>query len=158
MKKPIKLVMDKFPYLQHFKTRIANRQQLIDLNNKIKEQIPLEIELTESIYEKRKLEKELVLLEMEQAKNYKQLNDDEIFFKNFKSKMVDGIDKVNASYDKLVAAAKSLNNPEIEKKFKEYANFDFTKNWESKVSFYLELEQLTHNVTQEIKIIQFSKD
>lgn len=153
MKKPMSIIMDKFPYLKHFKKRVNSRQKLININNRLIDEIPKKIENTTELYEKRKLEKELILLEIEQAKNHKQLNDDESFFTHYEKKMKSGVEKVNRNYFEVIDSAMKLidTNSDIANKFTEYEKFDFSKNWEAKVSFYLELEILLEKISEESK-------
>ena len=144
MKNKMKLVMDKFPFLKHNQEKIQKRQSLIDLNKKLILEIPSQIKKAQDTFDKLKLEKELIHLELEQAKNYKQLADDEVFFKAFREKMKSGIEKVNLHYDNVVKEARKhiLNNELFAEKFKQFEQFDFENNWEAKVSFFLELELL----------------
>lgn len=144
MKNKMKLVMDKFPFLKHTQDKIQKRQRIIDLNKKLVLEIPSQIAKTDDSFSKLKLEKELVQLELEQAKNYKQLADDEVFFKTFREKMKTGVEKVNLHYDDVVKEARKhiLKNTLFAEKFKQFEQFDFENNWEAKVSFFLELELL----------------
>ena len=134
--------MDKFPYLKHLKNKIELREKLIEANNNIKTELPFMIEQSKNQYEKHKYQKELLLLDMEQAKNYKQLSDDQNFFKAFREKMKEGAEKTNAKFDVLFEQAKKSKDKKIQEKIQQFKQFDFSKNWEAKVSFYLELEEL----------------
>lgn len=144
MKNKMKLVMDKFPFLKHTQDKIQKRQRIIDLNKKLVLEIPSQISKTDDNFQKLKLEKELVQLELEQAKNYKQLADDEVFFKTFREKMKAGVEKVNLHYDDVIKEARKhiLKNKVFAEKFKQFEQFDFENNWEAKVSFFIELELL----------------
>lgn len=142
MAKSITLVMDKFPYLKHFKNKIQLREKIIEVNNNIKAELPRKIAEAKDLYDKYRFQKELLALDMEQSKNYKQLSDDQNFFKTFREKMKEGIVKTNANYDKLIAKANKSKDDKVKEKITQYASFDFKNNWEAKVSFYLELEQL----------------
>jgi nucleoside diphosphate kinase len=144
MKNKMKLVMDKFPFLKHTQDKIQKRQKVIDINKKLILEIPSQIEKSVDSFAKLKLEKEFIQLELEQAKNYKQLSDDEMFFKTFREKMKSGIEKVNLHYDDVVKEARKhiLSDQKFAEKFKQFEQFDFENNWEAKVSFFLELEVL----------------
>lgn len=138
------IIMDKFPFLKHTQDKIKRRKKIIDLNNEIKLELPSVIELTDTKYEKLKLQKILLQLEQEQAKNYKQLSDDESFFKTFREKLKSGMERANLKYDEVLKEARQniMKDEKFAQKFKQYEQFDFDKNWEAKISFFIELEEL----------------
>jgi len=142
--KKMNLISDKFPYLKFVKNKVSSRQKLIDINNKIKSELPRLISDANDPYEKAKYQKELIQIDMEQSKHHKQLAEDEHFLKIFREKMKSGIEQANNDYDEVVASARKqiLSNEKIAQKFKDYQQFDLKENWEAKVSFYLELKEL----------------
>lgn len=147
MKKKITMVLDKFPHLNQVKKNIAEKKQLIAINDKLRKvEIPKMIASSKSNYEKLKFEKELITLDREQGQLYKAIANDENHFKNWKEHLKSYLDKVNTNYDNLVkqARAEILKNKDIKLKFAEFEQFDFENNWEAKVSFYMELEKILY--------------
>lgn len=143
--KKISIVMDKFPHLNQVKKNIAEKKELIAINDKLRNvELPKMIASASNNYEKLKFQKELIQIEREQGQLYSAINKDETHFKNWKEHLKSYLDKVNTNYDNLVkqARAEIMTNKDIKFKFKEFEQFDFETNWEAKISFYMELEKL----------------
>ena len=143
--KKISIVMDKFPHLSQVKKNIAEKKELIAINDKLRNvELPKMIASASNNYEKLKFQKELIQIEREQGQLYSAINKDETHFKNWKEHLKSQFDKVNTNYDNLVkqARAEIMTNKDIKFKFKEFEQFDFETNWEAKISFYMELEKL----------------
>ena len=137
--------MDKFPHLNQVKKNIAEKKELIAINDKLRNvELPKMIASASNNYEKLKFQKELIQIEREQGQLYSAINKDETHFKNWKEHLKSYLDKVNTNYDNLVkqARAEIMTNKDIKFKFKEFEQFDFETNWEAKISFYMELEKL----------------
>ena len=137
--------MDKFPHLNQVKKNIAEKKELIAINDKLRNvELPKMIASASNNYEKLKFQKELIQIEREQGQLYSAINKDETHFKNWKEHLKSYLDKVNTNYDNLVkqARAEIMTNKDIKFKFKEFEQFDFETNWEAKISFYMELEKI----------------
>lgn len=137
--------MEKFPHLNQVKKNIAEKKELIAINDKLRNvELPKMIASASNNYEKLKFQKELIQIEREQGQLYSAINKDETHFKNWKEHLKSYLDKVNTNYDNLVkqARAEIMTNKDIKFKFKEFEQFDFETNWEAKISFYMELEKI----------------
>ena len=143
--KKISIILEKFPHLNQVKKNIAERKELIALNDKLRNvELPKMIASTTNNYDKLKFQKELIMIEREQGQLYSAISKDETHFKNWKEHLKSYLDKVNTNYDNLLkqARAEIMTNKDINYKFKEFEQFDLETNWEARISFYMELEKI----------------
>lgn len=146
--KKISIVMDKFPHLNQVKKNIAEKKELVAINDKLRNvELPKMIASAPNNYEKLKFQKELIQIEREQGQLYSAINKDETHFKNWKEHLKSYLDKVNTNYDNLLkeARAEIMTNKDIKYKFKEFEQFDLETNWEARISFYIELEKILNS-------------
>ena len=143
--KKISIILEKFPHLNQVKKNIAERKELIALNDKLRNvELPKMIASATNNYDKLKFQKELIMIEREQGQLYSAVSKDETHFKNWKEHLKSYLDKVNTNYDNLLkqARAEIMTNKDINYKFKEFEQFDLETNWEARISFYMELEKI----------------
>jgi|LauGreDrversion4_2_1035121.scaffolds.fasta_scaffold03775_14 hypothetical protein len=143
--KKISIILEKFPHLNQVKKNIAERKELIALNDKLRNvELPKMIASATNNYDKLKFQKELIMIEREQGQLYSAISKDETHFKNWKEHLKSYLDKVNTNYDNLLkqARAEIMTNKDINYKFKEFEQFDLETNWEARISFYMELEKI----------------
>ena len=143
--KNISIILEKFPHLNQVKKNIAERKELIALNDKLRNvELPKMIASATNNYDKLKFQKELIMIEREQGQLYSAVSKDETHFKNWKEHLKSYLDKVNTNYDNLLkqARAEIMTNKDINYKFKEFEQFDLETNWEARISFYMELEKI----------------
>lgn len=140
MSKPIKIQMDKFPYLSRLKAKVQEIKQDINILNARKPLLEAEIKKQEKTpLEINRLQDEINKLPRKLTALYMDLAQSEDKFKKYNETMISLVSELNNDYDQVYDEAKKemlKGNEKIKEQFEQYGGYNFEENWEAKVNFY----------------------
>lgn len=152
MNKPIKIEMDKFPYLSMLKEKVSEVKQDITIYNARKPLLDAEIKRPElTPLEVNRLQEEINKLPRRLKRLHMDLLESENKFKKYNDHLLILIADANVNYDEVVDSAKKemlKGNEKIKEQFEQYKAYDFNANWEAKINFF---GVLKHLLSEEVK-------